>query len=378
MRWFSVMKKVRASIPEETMRKLNSQHQLQIPSPKNDIEKPTSYLFHSSNCPFRYLKIAKTLPSASIRQDHDKKPSISPEDSKILRVAVLGPPNAGKSTVINRMVGKKVAISSAISHTTRSVTSYWFQKGNTQVTLSDGPGIIPFNQFKNSAYRDIAIKPWLSLHNTDLALVLLDVNSFRRSGQGKFVASEEIMWLLQKLKTFNIPAVLALNKVDLLKDHDQDFCNEIIKFCMSKYSFIYNIVMSAKDSTSSHELRDLLLSEAKPGEWMFDGDRRTTASDLTCASEFIKEKFLRFSGKTKVPMWLGHKLEFVNQGWTQMSANEVRIDFGVKFQSKKDLWNFVEYERGKLAKMIVNQAAADVSSLIRKKAYLFLDLRFDE
>lgn len=135
-----------------------------------------------------------------------------PENSKILKVAIIGAPNAGKSTLSNQLLGRKVFAVSKKVHTTRSRAEGVLTEDNTQIVLLDTPGLTtPSKVKRHQLERTLLVDPWNSVQEADLVVVLVDVSD-------KWACNKLDFEVLKCLaQNSNIPAVLVLNKVDLLK-----------------------------------------------------------------------------------------------------------------------------------------------------------------
>ncbi|XP_067864617.1 GTPase Era, mitochondrial isoform X2 [Heptranchias perlo] len=138
-----------------------------------------------------------------------------PENSRVLRVAIIGAPNAGKSTLSNQLLGRKVFPVSSKVHTTRCRAQGVITDGKTQIVLLDTPGLIPAVSGKrHNLEKSLLVDPWHSVKEADLVLVLVDISDHWTRNK----LHAEVLKCLSKYP--QLPAVLALNKVDLLKSKD--------------------------------------------------------------------------------------------------------------------------------------------------------------
>ncbi|XP_072326049.1 GTPase Era, mitochondrial isoform X2 [Scyliorhinus torazame] len=136
-----------------------------------------------------------------------------PENSQVLRVAIIGAPNAGKSTLSNRLLGRKVFPVSSKVHTTRCRAQGVITDGATQIVLLDTPGLISAVKAKrHNLEKSLLDDPWQSVKEADLVLVLVDISDHWTRNK----LHTELLKCLSKYP--HLPAVLVLNKVDLLKN----------------------------------------------------------------------------------------------------------------------------------------------------------------
>ncbi|XP_072099623.1 GTPase Era, mitochondrial isoform X3 [Mobula birostris] len=160
--------------------------------------------------------IGQYPPAVSISKDEQEsllhhQPD-QPPNPQVLRVAIIGAPNAGKSTLSNQLLHRKVFPVSSKVHTTRCRAQGVITEGETQIVLLDTPGLIsPTKVKRHNLEKSLLVDPWHSVKAADLVLVLVDVSDHWTRNK----LHTEVMKCLSQNP--QIPAVLALNKVDLLK-----------------------------------------------------------------------------------------------------------------------------------------------------------------
>ncbi|NWX21160.1 ERAL1 GTPase, partial [Aegotheles bennettii] len=135
-----------------------------------------------------------------------------PQNPKVLRIAIIGAPNAGKSTLSNQLLGRKVFPVSKKVHTTRCKARGVVTYEDTQLIILDTPGLTsPFKAKRHKLDEAMLTDPWESMKHADLVLVLVDVSDHWTRNS----LSKEVLKCLSEFP--HIPSVLVLNKVDLLK-----------------------------------------------------------------------------------------------------------------------------------------------------------------
>ncbi|KAM7069461.1 GTPase Era, mitochondrial isoform 4-T4 [Molossus nigricans] len=156
------------------------------------------------------------VPAVSMRRDEQElllvHPPDMPENPRVLRVVLLGAPNAGKSTLSNQLLGRKVFPVSQKVHTTRCQALGVITEEEAQVILLDTPGLIsPVKQKRHHLELSLLEDPWKSMESADLVVVLVDVSD-------KWTRNQLSPQVLQCLTQFSqVPSILVMNKVDCLK-----------------------------------------------------------------------------------------------------------------------------------------------------------------
>ncbi len=195
-------------------------------------------------------------------------------------VAIVGRPNVGKSSILNRLLGQKLSIVSCKPQTTRNRIMGVLTENNTQLVFIDTPGLTkPHNRLDN--YMIHAIQS--SVAGVDTALLVVDA--------GRPLSNTE-KDLSHRFKDLGIPAVLALNKVDTLHDNKELLLNQL-----QEYSAIFDfdavIPCSAQTGENLDALKTELRKLACTEGYIFDEDTLTDQPERVIAAEFIREKMLR-------------------------------------------------------------------------------------
>lgn len=197
-------------------------------------------------------------------------------------VAIVGKPNVGKSSLLNRLLGEKIAIVSAKPQTTRSKIMGVMnagEYGETQLVFTDTPGIHkPKNKLGDYMVKTIVD----SIGDVDMCLMVVEES-------GKLHEAE--LELIEKFKKLDMPVVLAINKIDRLGDKTK-LLERISQFA-ALYDFAGIIPISAQEGEGVEQLVEKLCDMAEEGPHFFDEDTLTDQPERVIAAEIIREKMLR-------------------------------------------------------------------------------------
>lgn len=200
-------------------------------------------------------------------------------EQKSAFIAIVGRPNVGKSSLLNRMLGQKIAIVSSKPQTTRTRIMGVLTENTTQLVFIDTPGMHkPKNELGKYMVRSVNE----SVAGVDVALLVCEA--------GKEISATE-EHLIKKFESLGIPAVLAINKVDTIKDKSE-ILQQILKY-NQLLDFAAIVPVSALDGNGIDELKAELENQAEEGSHLFDDDTLTDQPERVLAAEMIREKILR-------------------------------------------------------------------------------------
>ena len=192
-------------------------------------------------------------------------------------VAVIGAPNAGKSTLVNALVGQKVAIVSAKAQTTRARLMGIAIHGETQLLLVDTPGIF---EPKRRLDRAMVAAAWTGAQDADLILLVVDASQ-GLSASARRIASD--------LKVRNRPLFVALNKIDLVKkDRLLGLSAELASELNPERTFM----ISATSGDGVADLKQALAETMAEGPWLYPADEVSNATDRMVAAELTREQVI--------------------------------------------------------------------------------------
>ncbi|MBW1983105.1 MAG: GTPase Era [Deltaproteobacteria bacterium] len=270
-------------------------------------------------------------------------------------VAIAGTPNVGKSTLLNRVLGEKITITSKKPQTTRNRILGVVSQPSFQLVFIDTPGIHTSKKPLNIRIVDAALS---ALGDVDIILIVIDVAHLEPE-------SEEI--ILKKLKSQEKPVVLALNKIDLIKKNE---LLAIIEKWSTLYPFKAILPVSAKDGTQIEELMEVMAGLLPVGPPLFPEDYLTDMSERFLAAELIREKVFRLTGQ-EIPYSTAVVVDAFS---TEKKGNLVKIQatIHVEQDSQKGI---IIGKRGSKLKAIGEQARKEIEQLVGKKVFLELFVR---
>jgi len=280
-------------------------------------------------------------------------------------VALIGPPNAGKSTLMNQYLGQKVAIVSPKPQTTRNRISGILTTDEAQVVFLDTPGI---HRLRGKMNRFLLESAWNALASADGVVVLLDAGLYCAKPQ---LLEKEITPLVKPVSEAGRPVLVAVNKIDRLKEKDQ-----LLPF-MARLAELWPeaefIPVSALRGKGTAELMERILNFLPEGPAMFPEDQISTAPLRFMASEIIREK-LFYSLRQELPYSTAVEIE----QWDETSRPGMTIINAVIYTSRKSHKGMIIGKQGANLKKIGTEARQDIGELTGAKVHLELWVKVRE
>ena len=263
-------------------------------------------------------------------------------------VSLVGRPNVGKSTLLNSILERKIAITSDVAGTTRNIIQGIYNDSDSQIVFIDTPGI---HKPKNKLGTYLNRKAYTMADDVDIILFLVDA----KAGFGK-----GDQFILDRLKEMNKPVFLLLNKVDQIK---KDELLEIIVKYKDLYEFSEIIPLSALKGDNVEDLVNTIKKYLKSDIKYYEEDTITNVSRNFIIAEMVREKLLRLT-KEEVP----HSVTCLVETYEE---EEDVINIGVLIIVDRDnLKKIVIGKQGKMLKEIGIQSRVDIEEFLGKKVYL--------
>ncbi len=266
-------------------------------------------------------------------------------------VAVIGRPNVGKSTLINSLIGQKIAIMSDKPQTTRNKILCVLSQPDAQIIFIDTPGI---HKPKHKLGEYMVSAAENTLKEVDVILFVVDASEDLGAGE---------MYILERLRNTKKPVVLVVNKID--KIDKQQILPTISRYA-DRYNFIGVVPISAKQNTNLDYLVDEIKKHLEEGPQYYPNDMVTDQPERLIAAELIREKVLHLT-REEIPHAIAVDLEEMSR--RQNDDVYIRATIYVERDSQKGI---VIGARGALLKEIGALARTDIEHLLGSKVYLDL------
>lgn len=276
-------------------------------------------------------------------------------DFKSGYVAIAGPPNAGKSTLLNRMLGEKISITSKKPQTTRNRILGVLHRPDLQMVFFDTPGVFQAKGKLNMRIVDTALS---AVGDADLILVVIDAAQPDNDAEH---------YLVKRLQNQKKPAILALNKIDLV---EKSSLLEIIDRWSNRYPFRGVVPISAKESIQIDELLQAMAAALPPGPPYFPPDILTDVSERFLAAELIREQVLRLTGE-EIPYATAVTVDSFKE---KNRDKLVKIEATIHLERDSQKGIVIGKKGGKL-KQIGIQSRQQIERMLGTKVYLKLFVR---
>ena len=263
-------------------------------------------------------------------------------------VSLVGRPNVGKSTLLNSILNRKIAITSNVSGTTRNIIEGVYNDNDSQIVFVDTPGI---HKPQNKLGTYLNKKAYTMAEDVDIILFLIDVEKGFGKGDN---------FILERLKELKKPVILLLNKIDRIR---KDKLLELINSYKDLYDFNEIIPISALNGINVDDLMKTLKKYLTDDIKYFGDETITNVSNKFLVSELVREKVLRLT-KDEVP----HSVTCYVETWDE---EESIINIGVLIVvDRESLKKIIIGKNGSMLKNIGMKARSDIEELLGKKVFL--------
>ena len=272
-------------------------------------------------------------------------------------VAIIGAPNAGKSTLVNQLAGSKISIVSHKVQTTRARIRAILVEGDAQVVLVDTPGIFTPKRKLDTAMVDNA---WAGASEADAVIVLIDA----RRGM-----DEQAERIIGHIKEQNRKAMLVINKTDLVRPEQLLPLSQKLN---EAYSFTETFMVSALTGSGVAKLKARLAALMPEGPWHYPDDQVADVNLRFLAAEITREKIYE-----RLHEELPYSSTVETETWEEMKDGSVKIKQAI-FVARDGQKAIVVGKGGQMAKTLGQLARADMELAFGRRVHLFLFVKVRE
>jgi GTP-binding protein Era len=272
-------------------------------------------------------------------------------------VALIGAPNAGKSTLLNALVGSKVSIISHKVQTTRALVRGIAIQDRSQLIFVDTPGIF---SPRRRLDRAMVTTAWSGAHEADLVGVIIDA----RKG-----LDEEAEDILRRLGDVKAPKLVVLNKIDaVVKEALLTLANDANKAA----KFVSTFMVSALTGDGVMDLKTWLAQRVPPGPWLYPPDQMSDAPIRQLAAEITREKLFE-----RLHQELPYHSTVETEVWKELRAGDIRIEQTI-YVERESQRKIVLGKGGQTIKAIGETARKEIAAIVEAKVHLFLFVKVRE
>ncbi len=265
--------------------------------------------------------------------------------------AIIGAPNAGKSTLVNRLTGSKVSIVTQKVQTTRTRLRGIVIEGDAQIIFVDTPGIFSPRRSLDEAMVQAA---WAGAADADAVLLIVDA---------RFGLDEQAELVIAGLDKAGVSPVLVLNKIDLIR---RDALLEMVKAFNARWPFAATFLVCALSGDGVADLKAHVAAHMPPGPWLYPEDQVADVPLRLLAAEITREKiFLRLHEE------LPYASTVETESWKERKDGSVRVD-QVIYVEREGQRKIVLGKNGQTIKAIGQAARTEIAELIGQPVHLFL------
>ena len=272
-------------------------------------------------------------------------------------VALIGEPNAGKSTLLNRMVGAKVSIVTHKVQTTRARIRGIAMADQAQIVFVDTPGLF---RPRRRLDRAMVAAAWGGAADADIVVLLIEAHRGLTDG---------VQAILDTLKERVVPGqivALAINKIDRIK---AEALLALSAQMNESFPFARTFMVSAERGYGCEDLKTWLGESLPEGAWLYPEDQLADASERMIAAEMTREKLT-----LRLHQELPYELTVETEAWEEREDGSARID-QVIYVAREGHKGIVLGHKGETIKVIGQQARAEIATFLGRPVHLFLTVR---
>jgi GTP-binding protein Era len=275
--------------------------------------------------------------------------------SKILKIALVGRTNAGKSTLINKIVGEKISIQNKKINTTQITIMGVKNIKKTQLIFYDTPGS-NFLKSLNKKTRTLKTNLWSGIDESDIILYLID----SKIANIKFLYDQ-----ISKLQEVKKKIIVIFNKIDLISNKQLlPFIGDLDK----KFQIDSFFTISAIQNIGIEELLDYIKKYSYLSEWIFKENEITNKDDIFIISELLRETMLKYLHK-EIP----YNVNIETSNFKTLKNNDIKIKQKIIINQKR-YKKIILGKKGEMIKKIREDSQKKMSQILKAKIHLYLEI----
>jgi len=271
-------------------------------------------------------------------------------------IALIGEPNAGKSTLLNRMVGAKVSIVTQKVQTTRARIRGVATEGESQLVFVDTPGLF---QPRRRLDRAMVAAAWGGAADADVVVLMVEAHRGITEGVARILEG------LDEVATGRTVA-LAINKIDRVKS---EVLLGLTEDMNARYSFAKTFMVSAEKGHGVEDLRKWLAGEVPEGPWLYPEDQIADLPMRMIAAEITREKLT-----LRLHQELPYQLTVETENWEEREDGSARIDQKV-YVARDGHKGIILGRKGETIKAVGKAAREELEEFLGRKVHLFLQVK---
>ena len=275
--------------------------------------------------------------------------------SKILKIALVGRTNAGKSTLINRIVGEKISIQNKKINTTQVTIMGVKNIKKTQLIFYDTPGS-NFLKSLNNQSRNLKTNLWSGIDESDIIFYLID----SKTANKKFLFEQ-----IDKLQEVKKKIIVIFNKIDLISNKQ---LLPLISDLDKKFNIDSFFTISAIQNIGINDLLDYIEKYSYASKWIFNDDEITNKDDIFIVGELLRETMLTYLHK-EIP----YNVNIETSNFKILKNNDIKIKQNIIINQKR-YKKIILGKKGEMIKKIREDSQKKMSQILDSKIHLYIEI----
>ena len=277
---------------------------------------------------------------------------------KLIKVALIGKTNAGKSTLINSFIGEKISIINKKINTTQDLILGIKNINEVQIIFYDTPGS-NYLKTTNLTQKKLKTNIWNAIYQVDLILYIIDSRKYN---------FQDILLDITKISELKKLIVIVFNKIDLIDNKKLlPFIKNFQK--INLIEFFFNV--SAKNTRGIDNLLNYIITKSKKSEWLYLNDEITNKDDIYITNECTRNSILEFLHQ-EIP----YNLEVVNIVFKYLKNKDLKIKQSIVLKNIR-YKSIILGKHGKTIKRIREKSQNEISHILKCKVHLYIQLIFN-